>query len=416
MSYNEWLDIDVLEDYLDGKLDAKAMHQVEKLSLEDPFVADALAGLSQSPKRTQNLSLLQKQLQQRVAQKPIEQKRWRLTSHRLSIGATAAVLFVTASVLLWLKGAKRDEALAGQNKQVEIAIAPEASKQQPATVVAPVADSLTEQAKVDRAPIVATTIRPPKATAPTVAQIAPTQEVPIANADAKNAMTFRSAEQTAKADVMEEITINAKKAVVARASVQQLESKAPGVSMNTNNIFRGKVYDKNGIPVPGASVKIEGRDIRTLTDRNGDFRISGDSSERLAVAYLGFTTKLVDAKATQPLNIQLEPNTSALNEVVLTGGGNAKNGIDGYAVPENGWTAYEAYLKENNQILKSGIRNKEVQLSFVVDAKGLPTQIKVLKSATDAMDKEAIRLLQNGPKWKIEAGLSDKAGQLLVKF
>ena len=52
MSYNEWLDIDVLEDYLDGKLDAKAMHQVEKLSLEDPFVAEALAGLSQSPKRT----------------------------------------------------------------------------------------------------------------------------------------------------------------------------------------------------------------------------------------------------------------------------------------------------------------------------------------------------------------------------
>lgn len=68
MSYNEWLDIEVLEDYLDGKLDAKAMYQVEKLSLEDSFVAEALAGLSQSPKRTQSLSLLQKQLQERVAQ------------------------------------------------------------------------------------------------------------------------------------------------------------------------------------------------------------------------------------------------------------------------------------------------------------------------------------------------------------
>ena len=59
MNYNEWLDIDVLEDYLDGKLDAKTMHKVERLSLEDPFVAEALAGLSQSPKRTQSLSLLQ---------------------------------------------------------------------------------------------------------------------------------------------------------------------------------------------------------------------------------------------------------------------------------------------------------------------------------------------------------------------
>ena len=59
MNNNEWLAIDVLEDYLDGKLDAKTMHQIEKISLEDVFVAEALAGLSQSPKRNYSLSLLQ---------------------------------------------------------------------------------------------------------------------------------------------------------------------------------------------------------------------------------------------------------------------------------------------------------------------------------------------------------------------
>ncbi|RZM05067.1 MAG: hypothetical protein EOO88_55440, partial [Pedobacter sp.] len=336
-------------------------------------------------------------------------------SHRLSIAATAAVLFITVSVLFWLKGTKRDEALVGQNKQVEVAIAPEASKQQPATVVAPVADSLTEQAKVDRAPIVATTIRPPKVSVPAVAQVAPAQETPIANAEAKNVMMLRSAEQTAKSDVVEEITINAKKAVVARASVQQLESKAPGVNMNAN-IFRGKVYDENGIPLTGASVKIEGRNIAAITDRNGDFRIAGDSSERLAVAYLGFNPKVVDAKSTQLLNIQLEPSTSALNEVVLTGGSIARKEVGSFAVPENGWTSYEAYLKENNQILKSGISNREVQLSFVIDVKGLPTQIKVIKSATDLMDKEAIRLLQNGPKWSVGAGKTTLAHKLAQHF
>ncbi len=42
---NNWLDIDVLEDYLDGKLDAKAMHFVERQALDDPFVAEALEGL-----------------------------------------------------------------------------------------------------------------------------------------------------------------------------------------------------------------------------------------------------------------------------------------------------------------------------------------------------------------------------------
>jgi len=103
VSYNDWLDTDVLEAYLDGKLDAKAMHDVERRSLEDPFVAQALEGLSRSPKRTLALSLLQKQLQERIAQKPAEQKRWRITSHRLSIAATAAVLFITVSLLFWMR-------------------------------------------------------------------------------------------------------------------------------------------------------------------------------------------------------------------------------------------------------------------------------------------------------------------------
>ncbi|RZK55129.1 MAG: hypothetical protein EOO87_08695 [Pedobacter sp.] len=188
--------------------------------------------------------------------------------------------------------------------------------------------------------------------------------------------------------------------------------------MNTNNVFRGKVYDKNGIPVPGASVKIEGRNLGTVTDRNGDFRINGDSSERLAVAYLGFNTKLVDAKSNQPINVQLEPNVSALNEVVVIGGGVARKSVAkvvAVAVPEKGWTDYETYLTENNQILKKGATNKEVVLSFVVDKKGLPTQIKIVKSADAQMDKEAIRLLQNGPKWNVKVGEINN-GQIAIKF
>jgi len=419
VSYNEWLDIDVLEDYLDGKLDAKAMHQVEKLSLEDPFVAEALAGLSQSPKRTQNLSLLQKQLQQRIAQKPAEQKRWRLTSHRLSIAATAAVLFVTVSVLFWLKGAKQDEMLTGQPKNIEVAIAPQTSKGETENAKALSTDKNAEQAKVEQAPIVATTIKPRSAkTVPVIEQQTPLDVPSEAKAEASAMMLRRSEEKVAKNETVDEIIVNAKKEAVARETIQQLQSRAPGVSMNTNNIFRGKVYDKNGVPVPGASVKIEGRNVGTVTDRNGDFRINGDSSERLAVAYLGFNTKTVDARSNQPINVQLEPNTSALNEVVVVGGDVARKGVAktvAVAVPEKGWANYEAYLTENNQLLKKGKTDKEVVLGFVVDKKGLPTQIKIVKSADAQMDKEAIRLLQNGPKWNVKDGEITN-GQIAIKF
>lgn len=139
------LDIDLLEAYLDGKLDAKGMHQVEKLSLEDPFVAEALAGLSESSSRSESLSLLQKQLHLRIAQKPIEKKRWTITAQRLSIGSAAAVLFITVSVLFWMKENSRRQMEGNAAKNVKIEIAP---KDQPAPQASPTSekDAIIDQA------------------------------------------------------------------------------------------------------------------------------------------------------------------------------------------------------------------------------------------------------------------------------
>lgn len=108
MEHKDWLVIEHLEDYLEGKLNHDDMYLVERLSLEDPFVAEALEGLRLSKSRTQAVSLLQKQLQQRIAEKPVVRQRWRITSHRLSIAATAAVLFVSASILFWMRDARKN--------------------------------------------------------------------------------------------------------------------------------------------------------------------------------------------------------------------------------------------------------------------------------------------------------------------
>lgn len=139
MNYNGLLDINLLEDYLDGKLDGKTMHQVEKLSLEDPFVAEALAGLSQSDLRSQSLSLLQKRLHDRIALKPIENKRWAITSQRLSIASAAAVLFITVSILFWMKESSRRQIEANQAKNVKTEIAPNTKTVTENIATAPVA-------------------------------------------------------------------------------------------------------------------------------------------------------------------------------------------------------------------------------------------------------------------------------------
>ena len=128
MSNSDWLDIDVLDDYLEGKLDSITMHKVERVSLEDPFVAQALAGLMEVKSRTHTLSTLQKKLKERVANKPVERKRMHIGSHRLSIAAAAAVLFITVSILFWMKEANRREQAqiaAGKASNVEVNIQPE---------------------------------------------------------------------------------------------------------------------------------------------------------------------------------------------------------------------------------------------------------------------------------------------------
>jgi hypothetical protein len=122
---NDWLDIDVLEDYLDGKLDAKTMNRVERVALEDPFVAQALAGLSQSPKRSLNsLSLLQKQLESRIAEQKEIKSKVVVTWQRLSIAATAAVIFVAVTIMFWLRENSNVNQAAKKAKTVEVNLDP----------------------------------------------------------------------------------------------------------------------------------------------------------------------------------------------------------------------------------------------------------------------------------------------------
>lgn len=122
---NNWLDIELLEDYLDGKLDNQAMHQLEKQALEDPFVAQALAGLSESRGRKQSISLLQKQLYERIAQQQVTKKESVFTWQRLSVASAAAVMFISVSIFFFMRTRETREQLS-KNKphSVEVNLTP----------------------------------------------------------------------------------------------------------------------------------------------------------------------------------------------------------------------------------------------------------------------------------------------------
>lgn len=414
MSYNEWLDIDVLEDYLDGKLDAKAMHRVEKLSLEDPFVAEALAGLSQSPRRNQSLSLLQKQLQERIAQKPVEQKRWTITSQRLSIAAAAAVLFVTVSVLFWMRENSNRSMQDKQAKKVDVRIAPELAKTAPVvkakdTQVSAVMDKAIADIKTNTyaaIPKAKTAIKP--AAEPAVAMVKPAQNV-------------ASARVSYMADSLLEkrlVTADAKKEVKVGAA-QALSGRMAGVQVNTaaKQLFRGKVLSKDdGQPIPGVSIFAVGTGVAASTNAKGEFSIALDSlnsQAKLSFNSLGFNSKQVELKPNELASIELETNHAALSEVVVVAAGAQKKRearVDVPVTPVAGWAQFEEYLLLNNKLLQNKTySDRYVTVQFDVDRQGRPVRVKTVKgfsgqpALSTAENEEAIRLVKEGPNWIIPA-------------
>jgi TonB-linked SusC/RagA family outer membrane protein len=72
-------------------------------------------------------------------------------------------------------------------------------------------------------------------------------------------------------------------------------------------------------PVIGASVKISGTTIGTVTDVSGNFSITAKPTDVISVSYLGYQTQNVTVGTQTTLRITLGSSTSTLNEVVVTG-------------------------------------------------------------------------------------------------
>lgn len=112
-----------IQQYLEGKLDPETSHQLEKQALDDPFLWDALEGYSAYKDPAEDLSILQRQLHQRIVHLQENKKVFDLTWQRLSVAAAAAVMFVSAGILFWMNSQHAPEQLASQSqKPVEVSV------------------------------------------------------------------------------------------------------------------------------------------------------------------------------------------------------------------------------------------------------------------------------------------------------
>lgn len=92
----------------------------------------------------------------------------------------------------------------------------------------------------------------------------------------------------------------------------------------------GVITDENGMPLPGASVTEEGTRNGMVTDFDGKYKLTVESSASvIVVSFVGYKEKKVTASQSV-INIQLSPDATNLQEVVLVGyGAMAKKDVTG---------------------------------------------------------------------------------------
>jgi iron complex outermembrane receptor protein len=84
-------------------------------------------------------------------------------------------------------------------------------------------------------------------------------------------------------------------------------------------IVQGKVTDDKSLPLIGVSIAVKGTNKGTNTDADGKYSIDAKSSATLIFNYVGFKSKQVVITNQTTVNVVLQEDTQALDEVVVTG-------------------------------------------------------------------------------------------------
>lgn len=83
-----------------------------------------------------------------------------------------------------------------------------------------------------------------------------------------------------------------------------------------NKTVTGTVVDETGEPVIGATVRVDGTKLATVTDLDGNYTIEVPANQQITISYIGYG----DVK-TKGGRVQLKESGTDLDEVVVVGYG-----------------------------------------------------------------------------------------------
>lgn len=388
-----------LSRYHAGRMSATEMHALEKAALSDPFLADALEGYALVQDPGNDLAELQQKLNEKAAGKknfflsPRANNGWLRIAAMLIIFAGIAYLFYKTNDHSKPTGLAKTE----MNKPTPVNVSPTVLKPDSSLMQETVSIPSGKKATLKNNTVITNNAYTTNGITDSVGYFATTTIAPVAAAPPPPTPVASP-------------KINMESADVTKSIAKKEEDKYA----DRDFLVKGNVTDETGKPVEGASVNISGN-MNVVTDQKGRFKAkTNEAVVTASIASEGYVKKdvqlstgenkiLLDREYDEnEKNAAIQPAES--NKQILKKGiaekapGLQQHGrmesID--SVVFNDWLA-----KNIKPLADSAGKDYEgkVVLSFTVNKKGRPENIKVEKPLCKACDEQAVQLLKNGTRW-----------------
>jgi len=374
-----------LSRYHAGEMSPQEMHALEKAALSDPFLADAIEGYAYAQAPEQDIV----ELKQRLSGKQDRSKifflrpgnRWMSIAAMLVVFAGAGYCFYRFNETEKVKTEAKLEQPAPKRE----------TEQATDTEITPVQNGLTVH-----------------------------QDHKITPKTTTSKLTTVSSNYTitkpTTAEVPEDRTVlNETQNVAAAPPV--VETKRVLKSLRNDYEVKGSVTDAKGAPVEGASININSNN-KTVTDEEGKFYAQTTTPTVTAsVVSSGFAKKDVQLSSTADNNIALHKydaqKPTAMNRANTQLKENKELLKKAVESDQLTWQEYGKmepidsivftdYADKNIKTVRDSAGTEysgKVLLSFTVNKKGRPENIKVDQPLCKSCDEQAVQLLKNGPNW-----------------
>lgn len=414
-----------IQKYLSGKLSPAEMYEMEKAALDDAFLAEAIEGYASLQEKGgyDQLAILQGNFSAQAKVTPIRRpsfKIWKAAAAVLIIASGVAVTYTLITRKNTTDNTIAAVSIPDSINRNEEKITSNASGDNDTTIGQQYKFSVQDNVKVSK------------------------PNLPLAkdriyvSSKKENKLLIQDREEVETNDMLKSRTdlpiTSAAPALEAPQMQNEVAEKrmteiTESKSLNKNIAFPlekdkerpfiGQVVAIDNTPLPFAHIRIPRNNARTYADARGNFKlVAPDSILNVEIKSAGYISRSSTLNTNILYNkIVLDEDKLGLNQRTIIIGNGAKlkkkqNTIFepdsiSHVEPEDGWDSYDTYIANNISLPDETVQNNihgEVEVSFDVQRNGAISNLRIEKSLCAECDKEALRIIKEGPQWRVKKG------------